>query len=184
MSNIHFWMLLDLSYCVVLLSFAIFAFWRAIYFYSKTTWLRIARKQKYAWLSIMRKLGFNMYYLWSPPICVTLCLDIHVYCLRISQNKLSAWHKATPEAFATYDSCTEIALYEIIDTQIQIYQDIIEYNAKLVENYHSSIMIKPIYKTGMDEKRQDRVHWREKFESNVGTGEKTKRDTISVFPSI
>lgn len=147
-------------------------------------WLRIARKQKYAWLSIMRKLGFNMYYLWSPPICVTLCLDIHVYCLRISQNKLSAWHKATPEAFATYDSCTEIALYEIIDTQIQIYQDIIEYNAKLVENYHSSIMIKPIYKTGMDEKRQDRVHWREKFESNVGTGAKTKRDTISVFPSI
>lgn len=107
-----------------------------------------------------------------------------MYCLRISQNKLSAWHKATPEAFATYDSCTEIALYEIIDTQIQIYQDIIEYNAKLVENYHSSIMIKPIYKTGMDEKRQDRVHWREKFESNVGTGEKTKRDTISVFPSI
>lgn len=40
MSNIHFWMLLNLSYCVVLLSFAIFAFWRAIYFYSKTTiWL-------------------------------------------------------------------------------------------------------------------------------------------------
>lgn len=80
---------------------------------------------------------FYIYYLWSPRyLCKVMSWYTqynYVQFLRISQNKLPAWHKATPEALATYDSCTEIELYEILDTQIQSSQDIIEYNTKLVE---------------------------------------------------
>lgn len=39
-------------------------------------------------------------------ICVTLCLDIRVHFIRISETMLQAWHKATHRAPATYDKCT------------------------------------------------------------------------------
>lgn len=74
--------------------------------------------------------------------------------LCISQNKLLALYDATPEALAPYDRCTEIELYEILDTKIQSSQDIKKYNTKLVE-----ILI-----------------------SNVGTARTTERDAVSVFP--